>query len=219
MMKIEIWSDIVCPFCYIGKRRFENALAKFDKKDQIEVIYKSFQLNPEIKTDMDKSVVQYLSESKGVTLEKAREMTEYVTQQAGIEGLDYKMDKAVVANTFRSHRLLHLALAQGLQLEMKERLLKAYFIEGKNIDDVSILADLAKEVGITNAEETLKNDNFTDQVKRDLMESKQIGIQGVPFFVFNGKYGISGAQESKVFAEAIEQSFKEWEEDALQPKG
>lgn len=218
-MKIEIWSDIVCPFCYIGKRRFENALAKFDKKDQIEVIYKSFQLNPEIKTDMDKSVVQYLSESKGVTLEKAREMTEYVTQQAGIEGLDYKMDKAVVANTFRSHRLLHLALAQGLQLEMKERLLKAYFIEGKNIDDVSILADLAKEVGITNAEETLKNDNFTDQVKRDLMESKQIGIQGVPFFVFNGKYGISGAQESKVFAEAIEQSFKEWEEDALQPKG
>jgi|TARA_R110002050_G_scaffold66907_7_gene144978 predicted DsbA family dithiol-disulfide isomerase len=219
MMKIEIWSDIVCPFCYIGKRRFENALAKFDKKDQIEVIYKSFQLNPEIKTDMDKSVVQYLSESKGVTLEKAREMTEYVTQQAGIEGLDYKMDKAVVANTFRSHRLLHLALAQGLQLEMKERLLKAYFIEGKNIDDVSILADLAKEVGITDAEETLKNDNFTDQVKRDLMESKQIGIQGVPFFVFNGKYGISGAQESKVFAEAIEQSFKEWEEDALQPKG
>ncbi|WP_339711449.1 DsbA family oxidoreductase [Cyclobacterium amurskyense] len=219
MMKIEIWSDIVCPFCYIGKRRFENALAKFDKKYQIEVIYKSFQLNPEIKTDMDKSVVQYLSESKGVTLEKAREMTEYVTQQAGIEGLDYKMDKAVVANTFRSHRLLHLALAQGLQLEMKERLLKAYFIEGKNIDDVSILADLAKEVGITNAEETLKNDNFTDQVKRDLMESKQIGIQGVPFFVFNGKYGISGAQESKVFAEAIEQSFKEWEEDALQPKG
>ena len=168
---------------------------------------------------MDKSVVQYLSESKGVTLEKAREMTEYVTQQAGIEGLDYKMDKAVVANTFRSHRLLHLALAQGLQLEMKERLLKAYFIEGKNIDDVSILADLAKEVGITDAEETLKNDNFTDQVKRDLMESKQIGIQGVPFFVFNGKYGISGAQESKVFAEAIEQSFKEWEEDALQPKG
>tara|TARA_R110002096_G_scaffold118945_1_gene257548 strand:- start:102 stop:761 length:660 start_codon:yes stop_codon:yes gene_type:complete len=219
MMKIEIWSDIVCPFCYIGKRRFENALAKFDKKDQIEVIYKSFQLNPEIKTDMDKSVVQYLSESKGVTLEKAREMTEYVTQQAGIEGLDYKMDKAVVANTFRSHRLLHLALAQGLQLKMKERLLKAYFIEGKNIDDVSILADLAKEVGITDAEETLKNDNFTDQVKRDLMESKQIGIQGVPFFVFNGKYGISGAQESKVFAEAIEQSFKEWEEDALQPKG
>lgn len=218
-MKIEIWSDIVCPFCYIGKRRFENALAKFDKKDQIEVIYKSFQLNPEIKTDMDKSVVQYLSESKGVTLEKAREMTEYVTQQAGIEGLDYKMDKAVVANTFRSHRLLHLALAQGLQLKMKERLLKAYFIEGKNIDDVSILADLAKEVGITDAEETLKNDNFTDQVKRDLMESKQIGIQGVPFFVFNGKYGISGAQESKVFAEAIEQSFKEWEEDALQPKG
>lgn len=218
-MKIEIWSDIVCPFCYIGKRRFENALAKFDKKDQIEVIYKSFQLNPEIKTDMDKSVVQYLSESKGVTLEKAREMTEYVTQQAGIEGLDYKMDKAVVANTFRSHRLLHLALAQGLQLEMKERLLKAYFIEGKNIDDVSILTDLAKEVGITNAEETLSNDNFTDEVKRDLMESKQIGIQGVPFFVFNRKYGISGAQESKVFAEAIEQSFKEWEEDALQPKG
>jgi len=217
-MKIEIWSDIVCPFCYIGKRRFENALANFDQKDQIEVIYRSFQLNPDIKTDTDKSVIQYLSESKSVSLEKAREMTEYVTQQATIEGLDYQMDRAVVANTFRSHRLLQLALAQGLQLETKERLLKAYFIEGENIDDIPTLIKLSNEIGLTNVAETLRSDNYSDEVKRDLLESKQIGIQGVPFFVFNRKYGISGAQESKVFAEAIEQSFKEWTEASLQSK-
>ncbi|WP_339925377.1 DsbA family oxidoreductase [uncultured Cyclobacterium sp.] len=209
-MKIEIWSDIVCPFCYIGKRRFENALANFDQKDQIEVIYRSFQLNPEIETDTNKTVVQYLSESKGVSLAKAEEMTAYVTQQAAIEGLDYQMDHAVVANTFRSHRLLQLALTQGLQLETKERLLNAYFIEGKNIDDIPTLIELANEIGLSNVSDTLHSDNYTDEVKRDIMESKQIGIQGVPFFVFNRKYGISGAQEAKVFAEAIEQSFKEW---------
>jgi len=217
-MKIEIWSDIVCPFCYIGKRRFENALSNFNQKDQIEVIYRSFQLNPDIKTDTDKSVVQYLSESKSVSLEKAREMTEYVTQQAAIEGLDYQMDHAVVANTFRSHRLLQLALAQALQLETKERLLKAYFIEGENIDDIPTLIKLSNEIGLTNVAETLRSDNYSNEVKRDLLESKQIGIQGVPFFVFNRKYGVSGAQESKVFAEAIEQSFKEWAEAALQSK-
>ena len=217
-MKIEIWSDIVCPFCYIGKRRFENALANFDQKDQIEVIYRSFQLNPDINTDTNKSVVQYLSEAKGVSLEKAGEMTEYVTQQATIEGLDYQMDHAVVANTFRSHRLLQLALAQGLQLETKERLLKAYFIEGRNIDDIPTLIELSNEIGLTYVEKTLHSDNYSDEVKRDILESKQIGIQGVPFFVFNRKYGVSGAQESKVFAEAIEQSFKEWAEAALQSK-
>ena len=209
-MKIEIWSDIVCPFCYIGKRRFENALANFDQKDQIEVIYRSFQLNPEIETDTNKTVVQYLSESKGISLAKAEEMTAYVTQQAAIEGLDYQMDHAVVANTFRSHRLLQLALTQGLQLETKERLLNAYFIEGKNIDDIPTLIELANEIGLSNVSDTLHSNNYTDEVKQDIMESKQIGIQGVPFFVFNRKYGISGAQEAKVFAEAIEQSFKEW---------
>jgi len=217
-MKIEIWSDIVCPFCYIGKRRFENALANFDQKDQIEVIYRSFQLNPDINTDTNKSVVQYLSEAKGVSLEKAGEMTEYVTQQATIEGLDYQMDHAVVANTFRSHRLLQLALAQGLQLETKERLLKAYFIEGRNIDDIPTLIELSNEIGLTYVEKTLQSDDYSHEVKRDILESKQIGIQGVPFFVFNRKYGVSGAQESKVFAEAIEQSFKEWAEAALQSK-
>ncbi|EPR67187.1 DsbA family oxidoreductase [Cyclobacterium qasimii] len=211
-MKIEIWSDVVCPFCYIGKRRFEKALANFDQKDQIEVIYRSFQLNPEIKTDTDKTVVQYLSESKGVPLEQAAEMTAYVTQQAAIEGLEYQMDHAVVANTFRSHRLLQLALDQGLQLETKERLLKAYFIEGKNIDDIPTLIELSNEIGLTDVAETLQGDNYADEVERDILESKQFGIQGVPFFVFNRKYGISGAQEVKVFAEAIEQSFKEWVE-------
>lgn len=130
-MKVEIWSDVVCPFCYIGKRRFEKALAGFSHKDQIEVIYRSFQLNPDIQTDNNKSVEQYLSESKGISLDKATEMTQYVTDQAALEGLGFQMKNAVVANTFRSHRILQLALSQGKQQAMKERLLKAYFIEEK----------------------------------------------------------------------------------------
>ncbi|GAB3008098.1 DsbA family oxidoreductase [Cyclobacterium sediminis] len=215
-MKVEIWSDVVCPFCYIGKRRFEKALANFSQKNQIEVIYRSFQLNPDIQTDTNKSVEQYLAESKGVTLSKATEMTQYVTDQAALEGLDFQMQNAVVANTFRSHRILQLALTQGKQQAMKERLLEAYFIEGKNIDDMGILSNLSSEVGLTNVEEITKTDTFSDEVKRDILASKQMGIQGVPFFVFNRKYGISGAQETKVFAEAINQSFLEWKEESLQ---
>jgi predicted DsbA family dithiol-disulfide isomerase len=217
-MKVEIWSDVVCPFCYIGKRRFEKALADFSQKNQVEVIYRSFQLNPDIQTDTNKSVEQYLAESKGVSLNKAAEMTQYVTDQAALEGLDFQMKHAVVANTFRSHRILQLALAQGKQQAMKERLLKAYFIEGKNIDDIDILTNLSNEIGLTNIDETINDDSFSNEVKRDILESKQLGIQGVPFFVFNRKYGISGAQDTKVFAEAINQSFLEWQEENLQPE-
>lgn len=218
-MKVEIWSDVVCPFCYIGKRRFEKALAGFSHKDQIEVIYRSFQLNPDIQTDNNKSVEQYLSESKGISLDKATEMTQYVTDQAALEGLGFQMKNAVVANTFRSHRILQLALSQGKQQAMKERLLKAYFIEEKNIDDIGVLTNLSNEVGLTNVEETIKNETFSEEVKRDILESKQLGIQGVPFFVFNRKYGISGAQDTKIFAEAINQSFMEWQEESLQAEG
>ena len=218
-MKIEIWSDIVCPFCYIGKRRFERALAAFEPKDKIEVFYRSFQLTPEVKTNPDISVVHHLADKKGISVEKAREMTTYVTEQAALEGLEYNMDKAVVANTFRSHRLLYHALAQGLQLAMKERLLKAYFIEGKNIDDIPTLMALSEEIGVTGARGVLEKDSYSDEVKRDILNSKQLGIQGVPFFVFDRKYGVSGAQDPKVFLETIEQSYNEWEEARLQSKG
>jgi predicted DsbA family dithiol-disulfide isomerase len=217
-MKVEIWSDIVCPFCYIGKRRFERALAEFGQKDKIEVIYRSFQLTPEVKTDPEISVVNHLAEKKGISVEKALEMTAYVGEQAALEGLEYNMDNAIVANTFRCHRLLYHALAQGLQLAMKERLLKAYFIEGKNIDDIPTLIALSEEIGVTGAKAILENDSYSDEVKRDILNSKQLGIQGVPFFVFDRKYGVSGAQDSKVFLETIKQSFKEWEEASVQSK-
>jgi predicted DsbA family dithiol-disulfide isomerase len=218
-MKVEIWSDIVCPFCYIGKRRFERALAEFGQKDKIEVIYRSFQLTPEVKTDPEISVVHHLAEKKGISVEKAREMTAYVSEQAASEGLEYHMDDAVVANTFNSHRLLCHALARGKQLAMKERLLKAYFIEGKNIDDIPTLIALSEEIGVTDAEFILEKDSYSDEVKRDILHSKQLGIQGVPFYVFDQKYGVSGAQDSKVFLETISQSFKEWEEATFQSKG
>ena len=132
-MKVEIWSDVMCPFCYIGKRKFENALAQFPQRDEVEVVWKSFQLNPFLKTDPSKNTVEHLAEAKGWSLQQAQEATQYVTDIAQKVGLTYNMDKAVVANSFDAHRFLHLAKEHGVQDAAKERVLKAYFTEGVNI--------------------------------------------------------------------------------------
>src|SRR5690606_7600524 len=134
-MKIEIWSDIVCPWCYIGKRRFENALSQFKHAEEVEVEYKSYQLNPDMATDTEMSINQYLSVHKGISMQEAERMSQHVTHVAKEEGLDYSLDKAIPVNTFKAHRLLHLAKENGLQVELKEALLHAYFIEAANVDD------------------------------------------------------------------------------------
>jgi len=220
VMKIEIWSDVMCPFCYIGKRRFEDALQQFEHKDEVEVEWKSFQLNPDMKTDPSVKINQYLADVKGWNLDYAQQMNNHVTEMAAQVGLTYDFDKAVVANSFNAHRLSHLAKKHGLGEAAEEALFKAYFIEGKNIDDKDTLIGLGVSIGL-NADEikqTLESDAFAEEVRYDIAEAQQLGIRGVPFFVMNNKYGVSGAQAVPVFFETLEKSFVDWQQENAKPK-
>ena len=211
-MKVEIWSDVMCPFCYMGKRKFENALEVFPGKDEIELEWKSFQLAPDMETSPDKSIHQYLAEHKGFNLEDAKRMNERVTAMAAKVGLTYNFDKAVVANSFNAHRFGHFAKQQGKQNEAEEKLFQAYFTEGKNIDDIQTLAQIGTKIGL-NADEIIKSlqgNSYTEEVKADIDEANQLGVQGVPFFVFNRKYAVSGAQESETFTQVLTKSYGEW---------
>jgi predicted DsbA family dithiol-disulfide isomerase len=211
-MKIEIWSDVVCPFCYIGKRKLEKSLEKFPFKDKIEIEWKSFQLNPEQQTNPTISTIEHLAQSKGWSLEQTRQIASNVVAMAKEEGLVFDFDKAVVANTKNAHRLIHLAKESGKQDSMKERLLKAYFSEGKNVDDSNTLMDLGKEVGINpeSIKQTLDKKLFEDAVDQDIYESRLIGVKGVPFFVLDRKFGISGAQPDEVFDQTLEKAWAEY---------
>jgi len=204
-MKVEIWSDIMCPFCYIGKRKFEKALEQFEHKGEVEITWKSFQLNPGMETDPGKNINQYLAEIKGWSLEQAKEMNARVTHMAEAVGLKYDFDKAVVANSFDAHRLIQLAKTKGKGDEAEERLFKAYFTEGSNIADKETLIAIAESIGLDKAEvrEMLDSGKFAGNVQEDINESQQIGVRGVPFFVFNRKYAVSGAQESDAFLEVL----------------
>lgn len=211
-MKVEIWSDIMCPFCYIGKRKFEKALAQFAHKDNVQLVWKSFQLTPDLKTQPGKSMHQFLSEHKSVSLEQAKAMNNQVTQMAKHAGLVYNFDRSVPANSFHAHRFIHFAKQQGKQDEAEELLFRSYFTDGKNIDDYPTLVQLGAEIGLDTASLTiaLENGSYADDVKTDILEAQQLGVNGVPFFVFNRKYAISGAQESPTFLEALTKAFGEW---------
>ena len=212
-MKIEIWSDVACPFCYIGKRKIEKAIAKFPQKDKIEIEWKSFLLNPDQVTRPDMSSEEYLAEAKGWSIEQTREITANVTSMAAAEGLEYHLDKSVVANTKKAHRLLHLAKTVGKGDEMKESLLKAYFTDAVNIDDDAALLMLAKEIGLEEmaVKEVLSSDKFENEVDQDIYESRAIGVKGVPFFVLDRKFGISGAQPDAVFDDTLVKAWNEYE--------
>lgn len=219
-MKIEIWSDVMCPFCYIGKRRFEDALQQFEHKDQVEIEWKSFQLNPNMNTDPDLNVDQYLANLKGWNIDYARKMNDHVTEMAGQVGLSYDFDKAVVANSFNAHRLTHLAKKHGLGDAMEEALFKAYFTDGKNIDDKTTLSELGVFIGLTaqTIKQTLDSNDFAEAVKHDIAQAQYLGITGVPFYVMNNKYGVSGAQAVPVFSETLEKSFADWQQEKAKPK-
>jgi predicted DsbA family dithiol-disulfide isomerase len=212
-MKIEIWSDIMCPFCYIGKRRFEVALARFEHKDKIEIEWKSFLLSPDAVTDPSKNMHQFLAEHKGISLEEATGLNDRVSYMAAQSGLTYNLDKAIPANSFNAHRLLHFAKHYGKQNEMEEAIFKAYFTDGKNIDDAATLMEIASEMGLdTNAlAQAMKGDTYVKDVIADVEEAQQLGVRGVPFFVFDRKYAISGAQESDAFTQTLEAAFEEWQ--------
>lgn len=214
-MKVEIWSDVVCPWCYIGKRRFEAALEQFGSKEKVEIEWKSFQLDPTTVTNTEQTTTQYLAKKYGTTIPEAEQMVDNVNQVAKSVGLEYDFEHAAIANTFKAHRLIHLAKRYGKQNEMKERLLKAYFTEAQNIDDTAILTKLGVELGL-DAEvikEVLESDTYSEHVNTDIREAQQIGVRGVPFFVFNRKYGISGAQETTAFTQTLEKAFTEWQSE------
>lgn len=214
-MKVEIWSDVMCPFCYIGKRRFEAALKQFPDKDKVQIEWKSFQLNPDMITNPNKKIDAYLAEVKGISLEQAQSMNERVTAMAEEVGLTYHFDKAIVANSFDAHRFTHFAKSKGLQDAAEERLFKAYFTEGKNTADASTLVELGVEIGLDELElkELLKSTSFSDEVQEDITEARNIGVGGVPFFVFDRKYAVSGAQASESFLQVLTQSFSEWQSE------
>jgi len=214
-MKVEIWSDVMCPFCYIGKRRFENALQQFPFKDQIEIEWKSFQLNPNIKYEPGKNINQFLAEHKGISIERAKEMNDYVTNMAAAEGLRYDFEQAVVANSFDAHRFSHLAAKHGKGDAAEESLFKAYFTEGKNISDRDTLVELGENIGLNKEEvkQTLESDNYANEVQNDIAEAEALGIRGVPFFVLDRKYAVSGAQSADAFVQALERSFTEWKNE------
>jgi predicted DsbA family dithiol-disulfide isomerase len=211
-MKVEIWSDVMCPFCYIGKRRLEDALQQLPFNSDIEVEWKSYQLDPDIKNEPGKNVNQYLAERKGVTVSYARQMNEQVTRMAAEAGLEYNLDKAVVANSFDAHRFSHLAAQHGLGNEAEELIFKAYFTEGKNIADIDTLVQLGTEIGLDAAEvkQALETNAHAQAVQQDIDEATAIGVRGVPFFVLDRKYAVSGAQPVEVFKQALEGAYTEW---------
>ncbi|WDF56613.1 DsbA family oxidoreductase [Mucilaginibacter sp. KACC 22063] len=213
-MKIEIWSDVMCPFCYIGKRRFEAALQDFAHKDEVEIEWKSFQLNPMMKTDPTISIHEYLAEAKGWTIDYARQLNGQVTDMAAQVGLDYFMDNAVVANSFNAHRLLQLAKQHNLGDQAEEQLFKSYFTLGKNIDDMDTLVEIGQAAGLEEDEirKILSGKELSDDVHHDLREAEELGIRAVPFFVINRKYAVSGAQPEPVFADALQ---KAWSDEAV----
>jgi predicted DsbA family dithiol-disulfide isomerase len=211
-MKVEIWSDIVCPFCYIGKRKFEKALEGFDAKEKVEIVWRSFQLDPDMEPVPGQSVHEYLGKRKGVTAKEGKQMNDSMAAMAKEVGLEYNFDQAVITNTLDAHRLLHFAKTKGFQNEMKERLFKAYYTEGENLGDVETLARISEEVGLKadDTRKVLQSDAYAAEVGQDQYEANQVGARGVPFFVFNNKYAVSGAQPSHVFSQVLS---KVWEEE------
>lgn len=214
-MKVEIWSDIMCPFCYIGKRNLEAALKQFPDTAMLEIEWKSFQLDPSIPAKTDKNVYQYLAERKGWSMEQTMKIHQNVVQMAKDAGLTYNFDSAVVANSFDAHRLIQLAKEKGLGDNAEERLFSAYFTEGKNFGNHDTLLELGKEIGLKEEDikKALADDVYAYKVKQDIAEAQHIGVTGVPFFVFDRKYAISGAQPVELFMQTLQQSVQDWKKN------
>jgi len=209
-MKIDIWSDVRCPFCYIGKRKFEKALSQFEHKDNVEVEWHSFELDPQAETQPGLNFNEYLAKIKGQSIEWAREMNQYVTNAAAEIGLAFNFDQMVVANSFHAHRLIQLAKSLGLGDQAEESLFAAHFIEGKNIADRDTLALIGVGLGIDRdiVAQMLDSEAFTDEVRYDEKTAQDIGINGVPFFIIDQKYSVSGAQPPETFLNALNQSWQ-----------
>jgi len=210
-MKIEIWSDYACPYCYIGKRRLEKALESFSDREDIEISFKSFELDPSASYKTTTNTRERISEKYRISIEKAQQMIDSITDYAKSVGLDFNYNTVRYTNTFDAHRIAKYAETKGKGIEISEKLLHAYFTENKQMSDHKILTDIATEIGLDKleVENILKSKKFGTDVRNDEYESSGLGIQAVPFFLINEKYSISGAQPSKVFKKAIEKALQE----------
>jgi predicted DsbA family dithiol-disulfide isomerase len=211
VVKVDVWSDIACPWCYIGKRRFEEGVRRYlaaGGERRVDVEFHSFELSPDTPVDFDGNEIDFLVGFKRIPREQAVAMLGQVTELAAAEGLAYDMSALQHTRTLKAHQLLHLAKAHGLQSPMKERLLSAYFTEGRHVGHDDDLADLAAEVGLDRAEvlAALRDDTFAADVDADIRQAIAYGITGVPFYVIDGKYGVSGAQDPATFAQVLEQA-------------
>ncbi len=211
-MKIEIWSDVICPFCYIGKRNFEKALEEFADKDHVEVVWKSFQLDPSLPETASESYEEYLTKRKGMPSEQVKGMLTNVTEMAKQAGLEYHLDRSVIVNSQKAHLLLQFAKSKGLGNEAEERLFRGFFTEGADIADLDTLVRLGKEIGLDENETKLifDDEKYRYEMTQDIQEAQSLGVSGVPFFVFDRKYAVSGAQPSEAFADTLSKSYAEW---------
>jgi predicted DsbA family dithiol-disulfide isomerase len=210
-LTVEIWSDVVCPWCYIGKRRFEAALEAFEHRDEVTVMWRSFELDPAAPTSVEGTATERLAAKYGMSLERAEGLHKEMTERAAAEGLDFRFDLARGGNTFDAHRLIHLAATYGHQAAAKERLMRAYFTEGAAISDPETLIGLMAEVGVDadEARDVLVTDRFAEDVREDEQLAAQLGIQGVPFFVIDRRFGVSGAQPPEALVQALERAWEE----------
>lgn len=213
-MKIEIWSDIECPFCYIGKRHLEAALEKFPHREQVEIKWKSFELDPHASKEGKLTTYEMLSKKYGMTIDEAKQTTAKLAEKAKEVGLNLDFDRTIPANSFDAHRLIHLASSHGMQDQAQEKLFAAHFIEGKNISDHKTLLEVGNSLGLDSQKvgEMLKSDLFASEVRKDESEAAQFGIRGVPFFLVHssngGKYTISGAQPVEIFQKALQMGWE-----------
>ena len=216
-MKIEIWSDIACPWCYVGKRRFERALADFPHAEDVEVVWRSFELDTSAPQRQEGRQAELLARKYGVTLDRAEAMNANMTAEAGKEGLDFHFERVQVGNTFDAHRLIHFADASGKRGEMVERLFRAYLTDGEALGDRDVLVRLAADIGLDgdSARSTLEGDAYADAVRADQERARMFGINGVPFFAIDEKYGISGAQPPAALLEVFGQAWTDADVDMV----
>ena len=212
-LRIDVWSDIACPWCYVGKRHLEQALATFPHREHVEVVWRAFELDPSApRSDSRAGSISYaerLAAKYGSSVKKAEGMIENMTKTAARDGLDFRFDRVRAGNMFDAHRLLHFAHERGCQDALKERLLRAYMTEGEAVDDAEVLVRLAREVGLQESEAraVLASEDHGAQVRADEQQARELGIQGVPFFVLAGRFGVSGAQPAEALLSAIKQAW------------
>ncbi|MFS3914147.1 DsbA family oxidoreductase [Bacillus australimaris] len=214
-MKVQIWSDIACPFCYIGKKQLETALGQFPEKEQVEIEFKSFELDPHAPLDVDHDVHDMLVKKYGMSRSRAMAMNEQVKQAGKEKGIDFQFDPLVLTNTFDAHRLAQYAGQKGKGDFVMEELFQAYFTDGKHVGDRQILLEIAEKAGLDlkEVQQVLSGEEFSDHVREDEKEARQLGIQAVPFFLINNKYSVAGAQPAETFLRALETA---WTEEADQ---